>query len=43
MDDFLSIRYIFSHYFDEANIVALLIDRNIILSFVNNREGKDTL
>lgn len=37
MSDFLSIRYIFNHYFDEPSVVRLLLEHNIILSFANNR------
>lgn len=37
VSDFLSIRYIFNHYFDEPSVVRLLLDHNIILSFANNR------
>lgn len=37
VSDFLSIRYIFNHYFDELSVVQLLIDNNIILSFANDR------
>ena len=37
VNDFLSIRYIFNHYFDELSVVQRLIDNNIILSFANDR------
>ncbi|OAO17217.1 hypothetical protein AV274_1051 [Blastocystis sp. ATCC 50177/Nand II] len=37
VSDFLSIRYIFNHYFDEPSVVRLLLEHNIILSFANNR------